>query len=135
MAVALLSIIKQITKHIDKLIRAVTGKYPTFGLHEMPLLFVIRRLNWCHGQFRLVSLAKWLEEKSKVLSTNAYTISDIFQFSEHIKNIPVYDDHHILVSYDVTAQLTNVPAHETIGIFADKALAGNWFNNTYYDTL
>lgn len=42
-------------------------------------------------------LAKWLEEKLKPLSTNAYTISDIFQFSEDIRNIPV-DADHILVS-------------------------------------
>jgi len=75
-------------------------------------------------------LAKWLEEKLKPLSTNAYMISDIFQFSEDIRNISVEAD-HILVSYDVTAQFTNVPAHETIEILAEKAFAGNWFNNTY----
>ena len=72
-------------------------------------------------------LAKWLEEP---LSTNAYMISDIFQFSENIRNFPV-DVDHILVSYDVTALFTNVPAHETIVILAEKAFAGNWFNNTY----
>ena len=66
-------------------------------------------------------LAKWLEEKLKPLSTNAYTISDIFQFSEDIRNIPV-DADHILVSYDVTALFTNVPAHQTIGILAEKLL-------------
>ena len=55
---------------------------------------------------------------------------DIFQFSEDIRNIPV-DADHILVSYDVTALFTNVPAHETIEILAEKAFAGNWFNNTY----
>ena len=75
-------------------------------------------------------LAKLLEEKLKPLSTNAYMISDIFQFSEDIRNISVEAD-HILVSYDVTAQFTNVPAHETIEILAEKAFAGNWFNNTY----
>ena len=75
-------------------------------------------------------LAKWLEEKLKPLSTNAYMISDIFQFSEDIRNIPV-DADHILVSYDVTALFTNVPAHETIVLLAEKAFAGNWFNNTY----
>ena len=74
--------------------------------------------------------AKWLEEKLKPLSSNPYMISDIFQFSEDIRNIPV-DADHILVSYDVTAQFSNVPAHETIGVLAEKAFAGNWFNNTY----
>ena len=57
-------------------------------------------------------------------------ISDIFQFSEDIRNISV-DADHILVSYDVTALFTNVPAHETIRILAEKAFTGNWFNNTY----
>ena len=74
--------------------------------------------------------AKWLKEKLKPLSNNAYTISDIFQFSKDIRNISV-DADHILVSYDVTALFTNVPAHETIGILAKKAFTGNWFNNTY----
>ena len=68
--------------------------------------------------------AKWLKEKLKPLSNNAYTISDIFQFSKDIRNISV-DADHILVSYDVTALFTNVPAHETIGILAEKAFAGN----------
>jgi len=67
------------------------------------------------------ALAKWLEEKLKPLSTNAYMISDIFQFSEDIRNIPV-DADHILVSYDVTALFTNAPAHETIRILAEKHL-------------
>jgi len=75
-------------------------------------------------------LAKWLEEKLKPLSTNACAISDIFQFSEDIKNIPVETD-HILVSYDVTALFTNVPAHETITILVEKAFKENWFNDTY----
>ena len=66
-------------------------------------------------------LAKWMKEKLKPLSTNAYTISNIFQFSEDIRNIPV-DADHILVSYDVTALFTNVPAHQTIGILAEKLL-------------
>ena len=31
----------------------------------------------------------------------------------------------------MTALFTNVPAHETIRILAEKVFAGNWFNNTY----
>ena len=76
------------------------------------------------------SLAKWLEEKLKPLSTNAYTISNIFQFSKDIRNTSI-DVDHILVSYDVTALFTNVPAHETIAILVEKALSDNWFNETY----
>ena len=38
---------------------------------------------------------------------------------------------HILVSYDVTALFTNVPAHETITILVEKAFSDNWFNDTY----
>ena len=67
------------------------------------------------------ALAKWLKGKLKPLSTNAYIIIDIFQFSEDIRNIPV-DADHILVSYDVAALFTNVPAHETIGILAEKSI-------------
>ena len=62
------------------------------------------------------------EIKASVNQMNAYVISDIFQFSEDIRNIPV-DADHILVSYDVTALFTNVPAHETIGILAEKAFS------------
>ena len=62
------------------------------------------------------------EIKASVNQMNAYMISDIFQFSEDIRNIPV-DADHILVSYDVTALFTNVPAHETIGILAEKRFA------------
>ena len=50
--------------------------------------------------------AKWLEEKSKPLSTNAYTIGDIFQFFQDIKNTSI-DVDHILESYDVAALYTN----------------------------
>ena len=42
-------------------------------------------------------LAKWLEEKLKPLSTNAYMISDIFQFSEDIRNIPVDVEEKVVV--------------------------------------
>ena len=76
------------------------------------------------------SLAKWLEEKLKPLSTNAYTISHIFQFSKDIRNTSI-DVDHILVSYDVTALFTNVPAHETIAILVEKAFSDNWFNEAY----
>ena len=76
------------------------------------------------------SLAKWLEEKLKPLSTNAYTISNIFQFSKDIRNTSI-DVDHILVSHDVTALFTNVPAHETIAILVAKAFSDNWFNETY----
>lgn len=53
-------------------------------------------------------LAKWLEDKLKPLSTNSYTVCDIFQFSQDIRNISI-DVDNILVSYDVTALFTNVP--------------------------
>ena len=64
-------------------------------------------------------LAKWLEEKLKPLSTTSYTISDIYQFSQDIRNTSI-DVVHIMVSYDVTALFTNVPQcsrnhHNTCG--------------------
>ena len=55
---------------------------------------------------------------------------DIFQFSLDIRNTSI-DVDHILVSYDVTALFTNVPAHETITILVEKAFSDNWFNETY----
>ena len=59
----------------------------------------------------------------KPLSTNAYSISDIFKFSQDINTSVDVDD--ILVSYDVTALFTNVPAHETITILVEKAFSDN----------
>ena len=76
------------------------------------------------------ALAKWLDEKVKQLSTNEYTISDVFNFAEDIKHLKL-DGNVFLVSYDVTALFTNVPLDETIHILADKALKDNWFNKTY----
>ena len=53
-------------------------------------------------------LVKRHEEKLKPPSTNAHTINYIFQFSKVNTSI---DADHILVSYDVTALFTSVPAH------------------------
>ena len=83
-------------------------------LSMRPILSTTRTYNY--------SLAKWLEEKLKPLSTNAYTVSNIVQFSQDIRNTSI-DVDHILVSYDVTALFTNVPAHETITIFVEKAFS------------
>jgi len=75
-------------------------------------------------------LAKWLEDKLKPLATNAYTISYIFQFSQDIRNTSILVN-HILVSYDVRALFTNVPAPKTITILVEKAFSDNWFSDTY----
>ena len=76
------------------------------------------------------ALAKWLDEKLKPLSTNEYTISDVFNFAEEIQHFKL-DENGFLVSYDVTALFTNVPLDETIHILADKAFKDKWFNKTY----
>ena len=76
------------------------------------------------------ALAKWLDEKLKPLSTNEYTISDVFNFAEEIQHFKL-DKNGFLVSYDVTALFTNVPLDETIHILADKAFKDDWFNKTY----
>ena len=76
------------------------------------------------------ALAKWLDEKLKPLSTNEYTISDVFNFAEEIQHFKL-DENGFLVYYDVTALFTNVPLDETIHILADKAFKDNWFNKTY----
>ena len=64
------------------------------------------------------ALAKWLDEKLKPLSTNEYTISDVFNFAKEIQHFKL-DGDVFLVSYDVTALFTNVPLDETIYILAE----------------
>ena len=73
---------------------------------------------------------KWLDEKLKPLSLNQYTISDIFSFSEDLRNKSL-NESDILVSYDVSSLFTNVPLDETIWILVEKALTSNWFNVTH----
>ena len=75
-------------------------------------------------------LAKWLDEKLKPLSTNEYTISDVFNFAEEIQHFKL-GENVFLVSYDVTALFTNVPLDETIHILTDKTFKDNWFNKNY----
>ena len=58
-------------------------------------------------------LAKWLDEKRKPLSTNDYTVDDIFQVADEIQQKFVSDD-DVLSSYDVTALFTNIPVDEPI---------------------
>ena len=76
------------------------------------------------------NLAKWLEEKLKLLSVNEYSITDVFEFADEIRSVPMTEE-DILVSYDVTALSTNVPLSETINILVDKAFTNDWFNQTY----
>ena len=80
------------------------------------------------------ALAKWLDKQLKPLSTNEYTISDVFYFAEEIQLFKL-DENDFIVSYDVTALFTNVPLDETIYILADKAFKDNWFNKTYNMTI
>ena len=44
-----------------------------------------------------------------------------------IQNL-VIDENDILVGFDVTSLLTNVPLQETMGTIADKAFVDSWFN-------
>ena len=50
-----------------------------------------------------------------------------FWFYCQKKNTSIQPD-HILVSYDVSALLTNVPLKETIDILVDKSFEDDWFN-------
>ena len=76
------------------------------------------------------TLAKWLDEKLKPLSSNIHTISDVFSFADELQDLEIHDS-DILVSYDVTSLFTNIPLNETITIVVDKAFESNWFNTTY----
>ena len=66
------------------------------------------------------ALAKWLDEKLKLLSCNQYTVTDTFEFVNEVQSLGI-NRGDILVSYDVTSLFTNVPLYETIQILADKA--------------
>ena len=54
----------------------------------------------------------------------------MFELADEIRSIPMNDE-DILVSYDLTALLTNVPLSGTIYILVNKALTDDWFNQTY----
>ena len=69
-------------------------------------------------------LAKWLDEKLKLLSL----IRLISQKETHEMKI---NKGEILVSYDVSSLFTNVPLEETIEILVDRAFSNNWFNTTH----
>ena len=76
------------------------------------------------------ALARWLDEKIKPLSLNQYTISDIFFFSEDLRNTSL-NESDIVVSYDVSSLFINVPLNETIHILVERAFKNNWFNVTH----
>ena len=76
------------------------------------------------------ALAKWLDTKLKPLSLNRYTVTDMFEFANEIRNLEIANG-DILVSYDVSSLFTNVLLDETIQLLANRALANNWFNTTY----
>lgn len=59
-----------------------------------PILSATNTYN-CH-------LAKWLEEKLKLLSTNQFTVNDAFNCTEELRSLSVNED-DILVSYDVSS--------------------------------
>ena len=89
-------------------------------------------LNWLWDQYypqREPTTTLLQNGKLKPLATNAYTITYIFQFSQDIRNTSILVN-HILVSYDVRALFTNVPAHKTITILLEKAFSDNWFSDT-----
>ena len=44
------------------------------------------------------NLAKWLDEKLKPLSVNEHTITDVFEFADEIRSIPMNKEDRILVS-------------------------------------
>jgi hypothetical protein len=77
------------------------------------------------------TLAKWLNENLKPLSTNKYTIPDPLLFSEELRKKEIQDG-EILVSYDVSSLFTNVPVEDAIEILVDKAFHNEWFNKTYH---
>ena len=130
-------------KHLDSVVRRIlpkhiaellcpkgTGLAHLYGLpktHKKHL--AMRPILSATGTYNY-ALAKWLDEKLKPFSTNKYTISDIFEFAQEIQQLQ-FNKNDIFVSYDVSALFTSVPLEETIQILANKAFAGNWFNETH----
>ena len=111
----------------------IGGEMLNFGMEAFFILFflnirtklVILHINFCDvitlsaaGTYNY-TLAKWLDEKLKPLSSNSHTISDIFSFADELQDLEIHDS-DILVSYDVT-MFTNIPLNETISILVDKA--------------
>ena len=76
------------------------------------------------------ALVKWLDTKLKPLPLYRYTVTDIFEFANEIRNLEIANG-DILVSYDVSSLFTNVPLDETIQLLANRAFANNWFKTTY----
>ena len=60
-------------------------------------------------------LAKWLDSKLKMISTNEHSINDVFNFSDDIRQMN-HDQNGILASYDVSSLFTSIPLDETIKI-------------------
>jgi len=75
-------------------------------------------------------LQKWLDEKLKPLSINDHTVSDIFQFADELHEMKIKDQ-DILVSYDVSSLLTNLPVDEIIESIAERAFENDWFNKDH----
>ncbi|MCT4624122.1 MAG: hypothetical protein N4A46_10910, partial [Schleiferiaceae bacterium] len=130
-------------KHLEPVVRKILPKHVAdsvcqkgsrlahlYGLpktHKQRL--AMRPILSATGTYNYV-LAKWLDEKLKPLSVNKYTVTDVFQFADEIKALR-FNEHDILVSYDVSSLFTNVPLEETIQILANKAFTEDWFNVTY----
>ncbi|XP_068756806.1 uncharacterized protein [Montipora capricornis] len=81
------------------------------------------------------ALAKWLDDKLKLLAINQYMISDTFKFLNEVHELAI-NNGDILISYDVSSLFTDVPLEETIHLLANKAmLINNWFNEMYHLNL
>ena len=131
---------KEVTKLLNKILpektaeklRPLGSRLPhLYGLpktHKTPLemrpiLSAVNSYNY--------NLAKWLNELLKPLSTNEYTVKDIFNFADELRSPDLDLNNHILVSYDVKSLFTCIPLDETIHILVEKAFKNNWFNDTY----
>ena len=63
------------------------------------------------------------------MSLNRYSVSDIFEFANEIRNLVIAIG-DILVSY-VSTQLTDITLDEKIEFPANRAFKNNWLNTTY----
>lgn len=71
-------------------------------------------------------LAKWLAELIRPVSEyfSTFCISDLFTFSEFVRNYPINSRDKILVSFGIVSLYTNIPLQETVQICADVLYRG-----------
>ena len=73
-------------------------------------------------------LAKSLVSLLTLLTSNDYTIKDLFSFAEEVSS---FDYAHYMTSFDIESLFTNIPLEETINICVDKLFENSTKVNSF----